>query len=1055
MVYQKTVQAISAVGVLVYCVAASATLAAVDKTTADFWNNEYREFSGQIADRSMLAKKSTGDERSVVDRNALVFDTDRDPADIVIRRTEALLADLSANGLSSAKAASFRERLAAIKQGHVPKNYALGKVAAASASLNPDATYLAAQELNREIMMASPQLDFTDLLFIERGILVPGSEIDGDHMCDQYYGHNARTGGGMYILKNFATSPQKVNIMTGLTVPSGTNKGKAMTSGTFLSPDLSFDGKTIVFSWSSGGKEKWKPENRFNIFSVNVDGTGLKRLTDGDFDEIHPCWLPGGRIAFISTRRTGYGRCHGRSVPTYTLYSMKPDGSDIICLSFHETNEWHPSVANDGRLIYTRWDYIDRDFSAAHHLWYCNPDGTNPRSWGGNYSFPLNTLGSGPFQDQRSARPWAEYNGRSIPGSASKVVATAGPHHGQAYGSLVLIDFNIPDDNKMAQITRLTPDAPFPEGSTAWRAGYVYGTAWPLSESQYLCNYNNTIILFNKSGSKQQLYTTTGDQVLRPIYPIPLRARPEPPAISAQTQQGERWSTQTPKATLNVMNVNVTDDYGKLPAGTQVKSMRIIQILPKCTPLADNPKIGYGAQDNARMVLGTVPVESDGSVYCDAPIGKAIYFQLLDEKGMAVQSMRSVTYVHPGEQLSCVGCHEDKWKAPPAPSVTLASQRDPSKITPEAGGIEPVNFYRLVKPVFDGKCQPCHVQNGKGPQNMSYASLEPYAFYYTGGGDNFVPNHGGSRNTPGKFGSQYARMGKAMLSTTHQKAVTDGKFTAADMRRVTLWLDCNSDEFGTYYDINLQRAGQLVWPRLDVDPQDPLGLDYQPFAMEEKGLWVKVDDGNSAITYSAGWNGATNTSGYGSTNHSVSTSGATATFTFTGIGARFHGFKRNDLGIADVFVDGTKKTSIDCYSADAAYDQVLYQIVGLTAGEHTVKVALSGSKNSASRGTGVVIDAFSYCKQDLSVAIARPAAPLRYSVMVRALGRPIMLPVSFAGKPFSLSILGLDGRLVRQISVDGRTASVPAGDGVVGRGVYIVRCRTNETVFTQRIMKMR
>jgi len=603
-----------------------------NKPDIDYWQEQFTDINQQITSRSsVLAKSAVVNQGKVLDDNALIWDTDRDPTDVVLRRTESMLADLSKSN-NKTNIDLLNIRLNTLKQIQESRYRGLKKTV--STTFEGDSLYLVAQALNREVMLANAALDFTDLIFIERGILTPGSEIDGDHMCDQYYGHNGRTGGGMFILKNYATSPQKVNIMTGVTVPDGTNKGKQMSSGTFLSPDLSFDGKTIVFAWSSGGRDKWRQENRFNIFTVNVDGTNCKRITDGNYDDIHPCWMPDGRIVFISTRRTGFGRCHGRAVPTYTLHSMKPDGSDIICLSFHETNEWHPSVDNDGRILFSRWDYIDRDFSAAHHLWYCNPDGTNPRSWGGNYSFPLNTLGAGPYKDERSARPWAEYNGRAIPGTSSKVIATAGPHHGQAFGSLVIRDYNIPDDNKLSQVTRLTPDAPFPEGSTAWRAGYVYGTPWPLSESSFLCNYNNNIIILDKSGSKQQLYKTTSDANLRPIYPIPLCARTKPPALASQTFQGARWSPQAPKATLNIVNVNMTDEYGKLPTGVTIKSLRIIQILSKSTELADNPKIGYGAQNNARMPLGTVPVESDGSVYCEAPIGKPIYFQLLDDKGV-------------------------------------------------------------------------------------------------------------------------------------------------------------------------------------------------------------------------------------------------------------------------------------------------------------------------------------------------------------------------------------------------------------------------------------
>ena len=143
--------------------------------------------------------------------------------------------------------------------------------------------------------------------------------------------------------------------------------------------------------------------------------------------------LPNGRVMFISERRGGFGRCHGRPVPTYTLHSMQPDGSDITCLSFHDTNEWQPSVTHDGMVIYTRWDYVDRGDCIAHHPWITYPDGRDPRALHGNYP----TL--------RGVRPDMEMDIRAIPGS-QKFVATAAQHHGQAYGSLVVFDPRIPDD---------------------------------------------------------------------------------------------------------------------------------------------------------------------------------------------------------------------------------------------------------------------------------------------------------------------------------------------------------------------------------------------------------------------------------------------------------------------------------------------------------------------------------------------------------------------------------------------------------------------------------
>ncbi|MHC4636537.1 MAG: TolB family protein, partial [Planctomycetota bacterium] len=232
----------------------------------------------------------------------------------------------------------------------------------------------------------------------------------------------------------------------------------------------------------------------------------MRQLTDGITNDFDPCIMPNGRIMFISERRGGYGRCHGRPVPSFTLHSMNPDGTDIVMLSPHETNEWHPSVANDGMIIYTRWDYVDRGFNQAHHLWLTTPDGRDSRAIHGNFS------------PSERVRPHMEMDGRAIPGS-HKFIATAACHHGQAYGSLVLIDPRIEDDDAMAPVRRITPDQLFPESEVATHRGPAnYSSAWPLSEYFYLCVYdpeshsdagagnNYSIYLLDAFGNREKLY---------------------------------------------------------------------------------------------------------------------------------------------------------------------------------------------------------------------------------------------------------------------------------------------------------------------------------------------------------------------------------------------------------------------------------------------------------------------------------------------------------------------------------------------------------------------
>ncbi|MHC4639284.1 MAG: TolB family protein, partial [Planctomycetota bacterium] len=208
--------------------------------------------------------------------------------------------------------------------------------------------YLDVRRTVRRIAFCNPLLDFDKILFIKR--MHPRGVF---HMCDQYYGFNGIPGGGLFILSDpFGKNPKLTNVLCDSLVENGRLKGRNLNNGVFLSPELSYDAKNIYFAYSQGKGEnlQWTPESCYHIFKVNVDGTGLVQLTDGSWDDFDPCILPNGRIVFISERRGGYLRC-GRHCPTYTMYSMAPDGSDIICLSFHETHEWHPSIDNNGMIV--------------------------------------------------------------------------------------------------------------------------------------------------------------------------------------------------------------------------------------------------------------------------------------------------------------------------------------------------------------------------------------------------------------------------------------------------------------------------------------------------------------------------------------------------------------------------------------------------------------------------------------------------------------------------------------------------------------------------------
>ena len=222
-------------------------------------------------------------------------------------------------------------------------------------------------------------------------------------------------------------------------------------------------------------------------------------------------------------------------------------------------------------------------------------------------------------------------------------------------------------------------------------------------------------------------------------------------------------------ATATVGVVNVYESDFDWPPETKITRLRIVQVLPKTTPPSNKPRIGVANQTNARAVLGSVPVEEDGSAYFEVPPGKLVYFQALDDQGMAVQSMRSGTYLHPGERLTCHGCHEPKTHAPSPPvAMPLAWQRPPSKLQPDVDGSNPFNYVRLVQGVLDRNCVECHERDQA--LDLSGDVVEPHGwttsysnlagkfgfFYHVSNGSINSGVHGGSRSTAGKFGAKAA-----------------------------------------------------------------------------------------------------------------------------------------------------------------------------------------------------------------------------------------------------------------------------------------------------------
>ena len=172
-------------------------------------------------------------------------------------------------------------------------------------------------------------------------------------------------------------------------------------------------------------------------------------------------------------------------------------------------------------------------------------------------------------------------------------------------------------------------------------------------------------------------------------------------------------------------------------------------------------------------------MEADGSAHFEAPAGKLIYFQALDARRMAVQSMRSGTYVHAGQRLTCQGCHERKHGSPPPRStIPLAFGRPPSVIEPDCEGSNPFSYVRMVQPVLDRNCVECHRQEkaldlsgeleifidrdkNRCRYTKSYNNLaEKYGFWFHALNNCLTTSgaHGGSRTTAGAFGARASRL---------------------------------------------------------------------------------------------------------------------------------------------------------------------------------------------------------------------------------------------------------------------------------------------------------
>jgi hypothetical protein len=556
--------------------------------------------------------------------------------------------------------------------------------------------YYSIRELKRRIAFKNPVLDFQQLLFIDQPM--PQGRVNPEHEAIHRMGITASPGGRLLALDGLH--------------PAGNLRALAPEQpGSFWRPDLSFDGQRILFCF------KPHHEKSFHLYEMNVDGTGLRQLTFGDYDDVDPIYLPDGHILFTTTRGNSHVRC-GPFIYSYILARCDADGSNVYLISCNGEPDFVPALLNDGRVIYSRWEYSDKPLWRIQSLWTTRQDGTGTAVFWGNQSVWPDHL----------AEP------RPIPGSHRVMFSGVG-HHDWFSGSIGIVDpekgLNFPNG-----LTKVTRDLRWPECSRPpvdpgeseryHASGHFtgYKTPYPLSEKDFLVSARGEggkfrLYLMDVDGNRELIYEGTHHI----WHPIPLQARatpPQHPDLVAWPGTGENRQPLEPGV---FFSSDVYEGLPDVPRGS-AKHLRVFQLDYKTystwkkTYRHSGPAVSIVQEEGVKRILSEVPVERDGSVHFQVPPGRALFFQLLDEDYRCLQTMRSFAGLMPGEVRGCTGCHESHSTAPPVRSG-LALRRAPTELTPPPWGEESIGFERFVQPVLDQYCGRCHQGEGRREPDLT------------------------------------------------------------------------------------------------------------------------------------------------------------------------------------------------------------------------------------------------------------------------------------------------------------------------------------------------
>ncbi len=644
-----------------------------------------------------------------------------------------------------------------------------------AATVTPEILEEAAQLLDekRDLLLRNPLLTQYPILFVVRQQYKPDHHNTATlFQTDEVNTNSFTPGGALKVL----------DLKTGGTVTTLI----ATEEGVVRDPEVSFDGKRVLFSM------RQNINDNYHIYEMAADGSKQRQLTGAPgVADIDPVYLPEGDIIFSSTREPKYCMCNQHIMAN--LFRMHGDGANIHQIGKSTLFEGHAALMPDGRILYDRWEYVDRNFGDAQGLWTVNPDGTNHAVYYGN-----NTWSPGGVID---ARP--------VPGT-DQVICVFGSCHDRPWGALALLDTRLAVDGREAVLQTWPSSAIDLVSAGEDREGYgfdnfipvkpKYEDPYPLDEKYFLCSR------MTGNGEEMGIYLVDvfGNETLVHVEapgcfdPMPLAPRDAAPAVVAKRNYEDK------SGSFYVADVYEGTHMQGVARGA-VKFLRVVESPEKrffANPAwggqgVHRPAINWHSFETKR-ILGTVPVEADGSAYFEAPADTFVYFQLLDENGMMVQSMRSGVMVQPGEQLGCVGCHEHRLTAPPAFSekVPLAIRRRPHPLDGWYGEPRLFSFMAETQPVFTKHCAGCHDYGEKAGEKLVLAPDRSETFnaaYNELWRKKYIAaiGAGPSETQPAySWGSHKSKIVEKICKHHHDVNLSDEEFA-----RVVTWIDINA----TYY----------------------------------------------------------------------------------------------------------------------------------------------------------------------------------------------------------------------------------------------------------------